>query len=486
MQIIINHHPFRYEMENIVRMFFHALPLQVCENLQAPSGDYVLTVFSETEMTAEVSLNGQKLRRFAPLPADQMSQDSEWLLATLLYDCLCSFTGHGQKWGMLTGVRPTRLVHRMLDEGKSPAEIRQRFVETYRVDPEKFVLLYQTALAERPVIADSAPQDFSLYLSIPFCPTRCSYCSFVSQSVSRFGNLLEPYVAALGKEIEETARIARIAGLRLRSVYFGGGTPTTLSAEQLSFLMEKITRLFDFSAVREYTVEAGRPDTITSEKLHAIRDGGARRISINPQTFQQELLDRIGRRHTVSQTLEAFEIARRVGFDAVNMDLIAGLPGDRPEAFAASLEQALSLAPENITLHTLTLKRAADFSAAAQEIFRSGDSPAEQMVTGAQRRFSESGYHPYYLYRQKNSLSNLENVGYCRPGHEGIYNIYIMDEVHTILALGAGAVTKLCGGGEQRLQRIFNYKYPTEYLHGFDNIINRKREVLKFYEQHPV
>lgn len=485
MQIIINRHNFRYEMENIARMFFHSRQLEIKYDVFDPTGDYVLTeIRNNREIYVTVSADGKTAQKTDKIRS-QNENETEWQMAEMLYDCLCKLSGRSQKWGLLTGVRPTRLVHRMLDSGKSIAEVREKFLCGYKVSEEKFRLVWQTAMAERPIISASKPQDFSLYLSIPFCPSRCNYCSFVSGSVEKFASVIPEYVEYLAKEIEDAAQLVKTAGLRLRCVYFGGGTPTTLSAQQLSFLMGKIRDCFDLSSLNEYTVEAGRPDTVTKEKLGVIKEMGADRISINPQTFNDNVLKAIGRRHTTAQTLEAYELARSVGFKTINMDLIAGLTDDSFESFCNSLKTAISLKPENLTLHTLTVKRAADLSQQASTAFASGETPAEKMVGTSFETLFSGGYSPYYLYRQKNTLSNLENVGYCISGHEGYYNIYIMDEVHTIIALGAGAVTKLKAPHGDEIHRIFNYKYPIEYIRGFENIINRKREVLSFFEQYP-
>ena len=485
MQIIINNHPFRYEMENIARMFFHEREIEIVFDTQNAIGDSVVTEIRQNgEIFVSVSvgnLSAQKLQ----MRNSNDEKATEWQMAGLLYDCLTEISKKEQKWGLLTGVRPTRLVHRMLDDGVSIPEIRNKFLNEYRVSEEKFLLVWQTAQAEREVILDSQPEDFSLYVSIPFCPSRCNYCSFVSGSVEKMGHIIPEYVEYLAKEIEDAAEVTKAAGLRLRSVYFGGGTPTTLSANELSFLMSKIADNFDLSNITEYTVEAGRPDTVTSEKLTAIKNMGADRISINPQTFNDNVLKAIGRKHTTKQTLQAYELARKIGFKTINMDLIAGLTDDTVDSFKNTLETAISLKPENITLHTLTVKRAANLSQQSKFTFESGETPAEIMVGMSRERFFKDGYAPYYMYRQKNTLSNLENVGYTLDGHKGYYNIYIMSEVHSIIALGAGAVTKLKAPHSDDIERIYNYKYPTEYLSGFENIINRKREALNFYEKYP-
>lgn len=484
MQIIINNHKYRYEMENISRMFFHDVKMTIEYDVADVQGDYVLTEIRDNEILVELSLQGKKESKREKI-ADFDEQKTEWQMATMLYNLLVSASGKAQKWGLLTGVRPTRLVHRMLDEGKSIAEIKAKFSNEYLVSDDKFRLVWQTAQVERNIVKDTNPRDFSLYISIPFCPSRCNYCSFVSGSVEKFAAIIPQYVELLGREIEHTGSLAKQLGLRLKSVYFGGGTPTTLTAAQLEFLMKKIEQSFDLSGICEYTVEAGRPDTVTQEKLQTIYRMGADRISINPQTFNDEVLKAIGRKHTTQQTLEAYELASKIGFKTINMDLIAGLTDDTFESFCSSLDTAISLKPQNITLHTLTVKRAANLAENGSEVFKTGESTVEKMVGISRARFYDGGYMPYYMYRQKGTLSNLENVGYCISGHEGYYNIYIMDEVHTILALGAGAVTKLKTVNGEDIKRVYNYKYPLEYVKDFNNIIDRKQEILSFYNTHP-
>lgn len=331
---------------------------------------------------------------------------------------------------------------------------------------------------QEPILkAGSAPKTYSLYIGIPFCPSRCSYCSFVSCNLDRDRKLVQPYVDCLCREVEAIRDEADEAGLKLCSIYIGGGTPTSLSAAQLRQLMGTVRDCFDLSAIVEYTVEAGRPDCTDAEKLAVIKEYGATRISINPQTFSDEVLANIGRRHSAQDILDCYAEARAAGHDDINMDLIAGLPGDTVEGFEKSLRQAIALDPENITVHTLTLKRA---SRIVIEDQKENDYADVAAMLEKCHLLAEAGYRPYYLYRQKNTLQNLENVGWCKPGHEGYYNIYIMEEVQTILSAGAGGSTKLVADGGKRMQRIFNFKYPTEYIQRFDEVLERKKEWLFF------
>lgn len=351
------------------------------------------------------------------------------------------------------------------------------------------------ALSEYVCRAGIFPRDYSLYVSIPFCPTRCAYCSFVSHSIDRAGKLVPDYLDCLERELEAVAALASERSLRLKTVYIGGGTPTTLSAEQLNRLIAVIGRRFELDDIEEFTVEAGRPDTITREKLLALRRGGATRLAINPQTLDDRVLEAIGRRHTSAQVLAAFALARECGFDNINMDLIAGLPLDSLAGFERTLEGVLSLRPEGVTVHTLSMKRSASMTARPgslpagvaprgdQAAGLSGEEVA-RMLDVASRHLFSAGYAPYYLYRQSKMLGNLENVGWSLPGREGYYNIYMMNELHTVLAAGAGAVTRLKDPRTGDIERVFNFKYPYEYIDRFDQMLGRKEAIHSFYDRH--
>ncbi|MBQ8974183.1 MAG: coproporphyrinogen dehydrogenase HemZ, partial [Oscillospiraceae bacterium] len=334
-------------------------------------------------------------------------------------------TGQSPVWGALTGVRPGKLAVRVLSAGGTPAQAQRMLEREYFVTPQRAELCVETAQKTMQVKNALSPRDCCLYVGIPFCPTRCAYCSFVSNSVEKSAALIEPFLSALYLEIEATGRLAAAAGLNVISVYIGGGTPTTLSAEQLSGLMERLHRAFDLSGVSEFTVEAGRPDTITREKLTAIKSGGATRISINPQSMSDSVLAAIGRRHDARDIVRAYDAARSVDIGAVNMDLIAGLPSDSPEGFARTLDEVISMAPENITVHTLALKKGSAITLGGIPI--PGGAQVSAMLDCASRALPEAGYAPYYLYRQKFMSGGFENVGWTAPGFENSYNICIME-----------------------------------------------------------
>lgn len=382
-------------------------------------------------------------------------------------------------WGALTGVRPGKLFCGLLNAGMDEKTALKRFAEEYDVSPERALLCLDTSRETLKAMAETGGRDVCLYVGIPFCPTRCAYCSFVSQSVEKSMKLIPPFLQALCREMEATAeQIARL-GLRVISVYMGGGTPTTLSAEQLEELCSRLEALFDLSAVREYTVEAGRPDTISEDKLRVLRAHGVDRVSVNPQTMSDAVLETIGRRHTAADILSALEQVRRVGGFAVNMDLIAGLPADTVQGFEETLDKVLALAPENITVHTLSLKKGSRITTEGAEL-----PPAEavgRMLELAGERLRAAGYEPYYLYRQKFMSGGFENVGWTKKGYKNLYNICIMEELCSIIAMGGGGSTKLIRRDGGRNIRLMAPKYPLEYINGIEKTCADKEKISEFY-----
>lgn len=382
-------------------------------------------------------------------------------------------------WGSLTGIRPGKIVTAYLESGMSETQALARFCREYDVSREKALLCLHTARAGLRVKGSLGPRDICLYIGIPFCPSRCAYCSFVSQAVEKSMKLIPPFLEALHRDIEATAKVARELGLRVISVYMGGGTPTTLSAKQLDELCSKLAAAFDLSAVRDYSIEAGRPDTITEEKLSVMCRRGVNRVSVNPQTMEDSVLEAIGRRHTAADIVEAIEKVRMFPGLTVNMDLIAGLPGDTPEGFSRTLDRVLSLDPENITVHTLSLKKGSKITVEGAAL-----PPAEDvgvMINCAQEKLQAAGYAPYYLYRQKFISGGFENVGWAKPGFENLYNICIMEELCTILAMGGGASTKLVTG-TGRIERVFAPKYSFEYISKIDKVTSDKTKIKEFYD----
>ncbi len=467
----INHNA-SYHIEKIAVMFF---PL---EKLSHGSDDNVVIETKKENNILSVSVKAYSRlveKEYILKENDDVTQE----ISLLLYDTLSELMGYTLPWGILYGVRPARLMHATVEKYGVDKAV-QKFLEN-KVEQKKIDLALSVMKRENEIIALSKDNSFSLYVSIPFCPSRCSYCSFVSHSIANAKDLIQPYVELLCKELKHIGRIAKDLDLRLESVYFGGGTPTTLSAEQLDDLLSVIEMNFDLSTLREYTVEAGRPDTVTEEKLNTLLLHNVERISINPQTFSDDVLKAIGRRHTSAQVVDAYILARKLGFKNINMDFIAGLNSDTPESFKKSIDTAVSLAPESITVHNLALKSAA-FLCTENEFFDLTErNNAAKMVDYSYNTLVENGYNPYYMYRQSKSLGNLENVGYAKQGFDCLYNVFMMDETHTVLAAGAGAVTKLKDPKTAHIERIYNYKYPYEYLNNFDEILLRKKGIIDFY-----
>ena len=381
-------------------------------------------------------------------------------------------------WGVMCGIRPAKNARVMLESGLGEDEVRRIFRDIYRVSPEKTELAMTVAANEKRMLSRISGDSVSLYIGIPFCPTRCLYCSFVSTDIRTSGRYMDEFVNKLLLEIDKTAEVIRRIKARVDTIYIGGGTPTTLSAEDISRICGRLRQRFDFSGISEFTLEAGRPDTITREKLEAAKRGGVDRISINPQSMNEATLKRVGRTHTPEMVRDCVRLAREVGIGIINMDLIAGLPGEDEEMFRRSLDEVTALDPENITVHSLCLKRAADFGRSSERLAEA--ERMNNMLDYTQRRMRETGMEPYYMYRQKNSSGNLENVGYAKSGTMNAYNINIMEEKQTIIALGGGGSTKLVDG--DRIERIFNFKDPAEYIRRFDEILKKKDEIVSFYE----
>lgn len=377
-------------------------------------------------------------------------------------------------WGSLTGIRPGKLLSKLLEEGLSDGEALKAFRRQYDVSRQRAQLCLYTAHSGLSCLNSLEPQDICLYVGIPFCPTRCSYCSFVSQSVQKSMKLIPAYLDALYREIDKTAEVTKRLGLRPIALYLGGGTPTTLSASQLNDLFLRLEAAFDLSSLRETTVEAGRPDTISAEKLTVLKAHGVTRVSVNPQTMDDAVLETIGRRHTAKDVLDALELVRSVGGFQVNMDLIAGLPKDTPQGFKKTLDTVLALSPENITIHTLALKKGSEIMLGDTQ--RPSAAQVGQMLDYGNGALFAEGYRPYYLYRQKYMSGGFENVGWQRSKTENIYNICIMEELCSIISMGGGASTKLCAG-HGRIERMFDPKYPAEYMDNIEKILSDKERI---------
>lgn len=382
-------------------------------------------------------------------------------------------------WGVMCGIRPAKNAHELRDEGFSEEEIREIFKNVYEVSDEKTELALTVAENEKILLENIGKNSISLYIGIPFCPTRCVYCSFVSTDIRTSGKYMGEFIDKLLLEIEKTAEIVKKSGVYVENIYIGGGTPTTVSAVDFERIFRRLYSCIDMSHIVEFTVEAGRPDTIDKEKLSVLKKYGVNRISINPQSMNDKTLKKIGRSHSVDMIYDTYKIAKDIGFDIINMDLIAGLPDETPENFMYSLNEVIKLKPENITVHSLCIKRAANYRHTENELTKSED--MNKMLSFTQKRMKEEGYDAYYMYRQKNSSGNLENVGYAKPGTMSTYNVNIMEEKQTIVALGGGGSSKIIIG--DRIERVFNFKDPLEYIRRFDEILTKKDEILSLMKE---
>lgn len=393
---------------------------------------------------------------------------------------------HIPPWGILTGIRPAKIAGGLLNDGKGILKAKRILRDEYFLNPQKAALAVAVAASEARILKNLEDNTCSLYISIPFCPTRCTYCSFVSYTTPRLLSMIDEYVDALLVDMDATFTTIKKLGMKLITIYIGGGTPTTLSTAQLARIFEKINQHVDTDELIEFTLEAGRPDTITEEKLALAKKNGVNRISVNPQTLNNDLLQEIGRRHTTGDFYKAFEIARKSGIEDINVDLIAGLPGDDFKSFSETVDRIIELRPANITVHTFCVKKASEALRSNSKIYSLTGADAAKCVSYSQLKTKLAGYKPYYMYRQKNTVGNLENVGFALEGSEGLYNVLMMEEIQSIFAVGAGAVTKLVrkeANGKFKITRIFKPKYPYEYLRNNNNSLNGDKKCGSMDEQ---
>lgn len=473
---------FEYDVNSLVHAFYPGKQVKVLTpaSRATSENDGLPAPFMEIKFEQTKALMQLADRQFVYDAGEEGAKDPKVYkdgFKRFFYLKMKEVTGKELPWGNLTGIRPTKIAYGMLEQGKTDEEIQSFMKEAHFVSDEKAKLSLDIAKTEKKLLEGIHYKDgYSLYIGIPFCPSTCMYCSFTSYPIAIFRKKIDAYVDCVIREMEYVSELYK--DKILDCVYIGGGTPTTLEAEQLDKLLSNLKRLFDFTTVKEFTVEAGRADSITEEKLKVLYRHGVSRISVNPQTMKQETLDLIGRKASVEQTVKAFHLAREVGFDNINMDLILGLPGEDAGDVQNTIDRVCELKPDSLTVHSLAIKRASALSKWVIEngvsMLNNTDDTMEIATKGAM----SMGMIPYYLYRQKNMAGNFENVGYAMPDKLGIYNILIMEEQQTIVALGAGSITKRVFE-DGRIERQDNMKDVTLYINGIEEILERKRKLLQ-------
>ncbi len=500
-------HDWNYEIENVARLFFPGEKTVFLEN-HSPDTEhngfliyssikeehksfYINTILyaygkiaadSQVKLTAEGSETAKANAVFSENSKHREKigiREVKREVKRQVYICLSSYFKKELPWGTLTGIRPAKLVHEMMEKGIGRESIEEALKDYYKVSPSKTSLVIEIAENELPVLKKSVKNKVGLYIGVPFCPSRCLYCSFTSNPIKKNDPSVARYLEAIKKEISGTSKLLRDKNLAVQSIYIGGGTPTALDAPSLKELLKFVEQEFDLGFLEEYTLEAGRPDSIDEEKLMSIRSSKVDRISINPQSMNDSTLKVIGRNHSSQDILKAFHLARSLGFNNINMDVIAGLPGEDTRMFINTLEQVKALDPENLTVHSMALKRASRLIDEKECYSLAGSNAVSQMVDTAYEYAKDMGMVPYYLYRQKNMVGDLENIGYCKPGHESIYNVHMMEEKQTIVALGPGAISKAVFHDENRIERAANVKNTEDYFNRTDEMIERKKELLK-------
>ena len=491
----------KYYVQTLCMVFFPGATFG--ENEQPGEGvpEVAVDVYRDSDSTSVTAYVSIKLNDKLCEATESVSLDEEINFATheaiavgrAVFAAGKELLGHTPPWGILTGVRPAKVANSILRAGKGMLKTKKVLRDEYFLNPQKAALAVSVANAEYKMMKKTPEGTCSLYISIPFCPSRCAYCSFVSYTTKRLLSMIDEYLDALLVDLDDTFDTIKRLGLKVTTVYIGGGTPTTLSAEQLDRLLTRINENVDKDVLLEFTLEAGRPDTITREKLTVAKQHGVTRVSVNPQTLNDDILKEIGRRHTVEDFYNAYALTKEIGFRDINVDLIAGLPGDDFKNFSETVDKIIDLEPTNITVHTFCVKKASDALRNNSSVYSLTGGDAAKSVSYSQLKTKFAGYKPYYMYRQKNTVGNLENVGFSIEGHEGLYNVYMMEEFQTIFAVGAGAVTKLVKfengiNSEAIIMRLFRPKYPYEYLaeeaddRGKERRRNNKEDVFKFFE----
>ena len=486
LNVILKGHDFKYEVAELIKLFTTQFKFvdnkdvgMTLENSVVYYNDKVFskTVYLENYQAIYDSIDH---RSIAGLSEQEIKKVTKETIKRSMYNVLMKKFNSYVPWGILTGIRPVKIVHTLLDKNLSDEDIRENLKTNYLISDEKIDLALNIAKRERKFIYPIDKNKISLYVSIPFCPTRCYYCSFPANPLKQFGHLKKDYIDKLIIEIKGLAKLLKETNKEIETLYIGGGTPTTLDAEEMDILIKALFKELDLSKIKEFTVEAGRPDTINREILECLKKNNVTRISINPQTMNQSTLDKIGRGHSVEEIIEAFNLAREIGFDNINMDLILGLEGENVEMVRNTLEEIKKLSPESLTVHTLAIKRASKLKEKMDEYVLTQYEEMVKMIDLSMEYAKEMNLNPYYMYRQKQMLGNLENIGYAKEGYECIYNMQIMEEKQSNYALGAGSISKFVYVDEDRIERVENVKNVEQYIDRVEEMIDRKKEeVLK-------
>ncbi|TAH63215.1 MAG: coproporphyrinogen dehydrogenase HemZ [Gottschalkiaceae bacterium] len=488
--VYLEGHDYRYEVSELIKVFYFNTEIKFIENKALIDNQSLLIVsllsdtLDKTSVVTRVLQYGETITNNV---IDDISKidikDNDNIkiykiaIKQSIYNALSKINTIKVPWGILTGIRPTKIVHELLDKNIKSNHIINILTNEYKLSEEKASLILHIATVERNVVDFNEYNRFSLYVNIPFCPTKCLYCSFLSNPISKYSNLIDIYTDRLIYEINETSKLLKNS--MIDTVYIGGGTPTSLPIQNLQRIINKIQDIFGENNIREFTVEAGRPDTINKEMLIMLRENNIRRISINPQTMWDKTLSLIGRKHTSKEIIDAFKLAKKIGFNTVNMDIIVGLPEEGPKEVEATMKEIIKLNPENLTVHTMAIKRSSRLKENLQEYSLAAQSTIEEMLYITRDYADKMGMYPYYMYRQKQILGNFENIGYSKAGKECIYNILIMEEKQTIIAVGAGGVSKFYFPKENRIERVPNLKDLREYLSRTEEMIRRKEKYIK-------
>lgn len=476
MKICLVNHNERYAVCEIAMAYFPHIKFEDAHTV-SENEDYILSELKQENgvylYITVLSYNGKKKTNTV------INQEyNKTYFKQSFYNIAKDMTGINLPWGVLTGIRPGKIARELIESGMSEQDTKTRFLTHYLTDEKKSDLAIEVAKNEMRILGGMDKNAVSLYVGIPFCPTRCLYCSFTSQSIKFTSKFVEPYLEALYKEVEYTAQKLNETNKYIETVYIGGGTPTSLTANQLDGLLKKLYKEFDLSNVKEFSVEAGRPDTVTAEKLSVLKNNNVSRISINPQTINDKTLQIIGRSHTADEFLNSYELAVKCGMNNINTDIIAGLPDESVKDFINTLNCIRKLNPANVTVHTMSIKRGSFLDRDYDMYAVTSASAVNDMLDASYDAMKALGKLPYYMYRQKNMLGNLENVGYCDVGFENLYNIYIMEEVQSIIALGAGASSKIVSGN--RIERVFNVKDVYEYITRHEEMLERKNQLFNY------